>query len=416
MEISVVAIGDEILCGQITDTNSGDIARMIAPLGWKLRSVEIIGDQAAEIEAAVERAMQENDVVLVTGGLGPTKDDVTKAVMLKVFGGEMVLNEKVKAHVEDVFRRRNLKMNALTASQAMVPSSSTVLENELGTAPIMWFERDGKVVVNMPGVPFEMRNAFAREVLPRLASRFGSERAIASGHLMVHGISESDLAERLADWEEGLDSSVHLAYLPQRGYLKLRVDVVAPDAGAADMLLDQAMTFLRDMLGDLIIAEGDMLPEELLLEELRLTGNTVAAAESCTGGNIAHRLTLVPGASDVVMGGVVAYANEVKTGVLGVNPDDIAALGAVSEPVARQMAEGVCRATGASCGVATSGIAGPGGGTAEKPVGTVCFGVATPEGSRSFTMRLPGKRADVIARATNEAIIALVKELRGRGI
>lgn len=412
MKISVIAIGDEILCGQIADTNSGEIARMIAPLGWKLRSVEVIGDEASAIETAVERAMELNDVVLVTGGLGPTKDDVTKAVMLRVFGGEMVLNEKVKAHVEEVFRRRNLKMNALTATQAMVPSSCTVLENELGTAPIMWFERDGKVVVNMPGVPFEMRNAFAREVLPRLAEKFGSDRAILSGHLMVHGISESDLAERLADWEEGLDKGVHLAYLPQRGYLKLRVDVVAPDASAAGLLLDQAMSFLKDMLGELVIAEGDMSPEELLLEELRLTGNTVASAESCTGGNIAHRLTLIPGASDVVMGGVVAYANEVKTGILGVNADDIAALGAVSEPVALQMAEGVCRATGASCGMATSGIAGPGGGSAEKPVGTVCFGIATPKGSRSFTLHLPGKRADVIARATNEAILALIRDLR----
>lgn len=412
MDVSIVVIGDELLIGQVVDTNSGDIARMIAPAGWTVREVRTVHDDAAAIREAIESAMAVSDVVLVTGGLGPTKDDITKETLRGIFGGGMRRDEGVLEHVREVFRRRGLNMNALTESQAMVPESCTVIPNDLGTAPVMWFEKNGKVLVSMPGVPFETRHAFAAEVLPRLLDRFADRMAIGHRTLVLAGITESDLAERISDWEDGLARELHLAYLPQAGYIRLRIDCVSPCEEAVHMLLDQAQQWLADNLTDYILATDDLTPQQILMRILQERHLTMATAESCTGGNIAHRMTLLPGVSEVFAGGVVAYSNEVKMRVLGVDAATLASHGAVSEPVAAQMAEGACRALGAGCAVATSGIAGPGGGSAEKPVGTVCVAFATPDGTHTTTLHLPGDRNRVIDRATTEALIRLIRLLR----
>lgn len=412
MNIGIIAIGDELLIGQVVDTNSGDVARMIAPAGWEVGEVRTVHDDAASIKSAIEEMAAGYDVVVTTGGLGPTKDDITKATLREIFGGEMRQDAGVLRHVEEVFGKRGLKMNDLTRSQAMVPDSCRVIPNELGTAPVMWFERDGKVLIAMPGVPFEMRHAFANEVLPRLLSRYSDRTALGHRTLVLTDITESDLAERLASWEDGLQQGLHLAYLPQAGYIRLRIDCAGPDKEAVHITLDEAVQWLVDNLGKHVFADEDVTPEQLLMRELQGRGLTLGTAESCTGGNIAHRMTLLPGVSEVFKGAVAAYSNEVKTGVLGVGEDVLAANGAVSEPVALRMALGACRVLGTDCAVATSGIAGPGGGSVEKPVGTVCMAFAGPKGHSSRTFRFPGDRGRVIDRATTVALIEMVKIIR----
>lgn len=413
MKVSIIAIGDELLLGQVTDTNSGDIARAIAPAGWQVAQVATVADDAAAIRDAIEKALAATDVVLTTGGLGPTKDDITKATLMEVFGGELRFDADVMENVKSVFSRRGLDMNRLTESQAMVPTSCTPIHNALGTAPVMWFERDGKVLVAMPGVPFETRHAFTVEVFPRLLERFGRDCWIEHHTLIVSGITESELAERLAAFEESLPAGAHLAYLPNPGYIRLRLDVAGTDETAVKAEADSAADELKALLGNLLIAEADLTAEEILLDALRERKLTAATAESCTGGNIAHRITMIPGASDFYPGSVVSYSNDVKINVLGVDPAILEANGAVSEPVARQMAEGARRALGADCAVATSGIAGPSGGTPGKPVGTVCMAFATPDGTDTATFHFPGDRARVIDRASTTAMIELAKRIKG---
>lgn len=259
MKIGIIVIGDELLIGQVTDTNSGDIARMIAPAGWQIGEVRTVHDDAEAIRRVIGEMMGLYDVVLSTGGLGPTKDDITKATLQGIFGGEMYEDAGVLAHVEEVFRKRGLKMNSLTRGQAMVPDSCIVIPNALGTAPVMWFEREGKVLVAMPGVPFETRHAFANEVLPRLLDRFADRSVLGHRTLVVVDITESDLAERLSEWEDGLQPELHLAYLPQAGYIRLRIDCAGVDNESVDRALDEAVQWLTDNLGSHILADEDYL-------------------------------------------------------------------------------------------------------------------------------------------------------------
>lgn len=417
MKVSVIVIGDELLIGQVTDTNSGRIARDLAPYGWEVSYVQTVGDDAEEITRAITRAFALTDVVLTTGGLGPTKDDITKRVLCDYFGGTLEIDPSVTANIERLFARRGLKLNELTAAQALVPTSCTVIQNFAGTAPVMWFEKDGKVLVSMPGVPFETASVFSPAVLPRLLARFDSDVAIHHAVTIVTGYTESALAMKIAAWEEALPPHLHLAYLPKPGLVRLRIDGRHPDASFIRAEVDRAASELHDILGDAVLASRDLTPAEILIEECRSRGLMVATAESCTGGNVAHELTLIPGASDVVAGGIVSYSNDVKTRVLSVSPDTLAAHGAVSIPVVRQMAEGASRVTGAQLTVATSGIAGPGGGSDEKPVGTVCFCARLDLGDghpreEYVTLHFNGDRARVIDTATTHALIIATRLLR----
>lgn len=411
MRLSIIVIGDEILIGQVTDTNSGAVARMFGPMGWTVRNIYTIGDGYDEIFETVNRAMDESDLVITTGGLGPTKDDITKGVMTDIFGGELIHDPAVTENIHEVFSKRGLKMNPLTEAQAMVPSSCRVVQNRFGTAPVMWFERGGKVLVSMPGVPFETEGMLP-EVARLVKERFHADETLLHHSLMVAGITESALAQHLADFEDSLGQGLHLAYLPTPGLIRLRLDGRGTDGSGIELRFDEAVNRLKSRLGDLMIYDGDAAAAEILLRKLADRKLTVATAESCTGGNIAHRLTSIPGSSESFLGGVVSYANEVKSGVLGVNPADIEAHGAVSREVVEQMAVGACRATGARCSMATSGIAGPGGGSDDKPVGTVWMAWAADGHVESRVFHFPGNRLRVIDRATTEALLGLLAMIK----
>ena len=403
MTLSIIIIGDEILLGRVTDTNSGLIARCFADRGWKIGGVRTVGDDSAAIRNAIEVSLAESDLVISTGGLGPTRDDITKGVMMEVFGGNPVRDAAVEANVERIFAERGLVLNDLTRSQAIVPDSCRVIQNMLGTAPLMWFERGDKVLVAMPGVPFETRG-----MLPTVAeavdSHFGSAGRTLHREFTVAGITESDLAERLSSFEDSMPEGYKLAYLPNPGEIILRLDGCPDDSEAT---FERLSANLVEALGSYLAGIGKLSPAELLIHKLRTAGYTMATAESCTGGNIAHHMTLIAGASDVFRGGVVSYANEVKTGVLGVDGNDIASQGAVSEPVVRAMTVGACKVCGADCAVATSGIAGPGGATPGKPVGTVWIAAKTPTAAVAKLYRFSGDRQAVIERATAAAIMLL---------
>ena len=413
MKVSIIVIGDELLIGQVTDTNSGWIARHITPAGWEVNDVQTVSDNACDIRRAIDRAFACSDVVLTTGGLGPTKDDITKAVLRDYFGGEMITDPEVTENIHRIFGRRGLKMNPLTEAQAVVPSSCRVIQNRVGTAPVMWFERDGKVLVSMPGVPFETSTVMTEEVFPTLLERFPSRVHIEHRVLMVTDYTESALAMKIEPWEDALPEYLHLAYLPKPGLIRLRLDGHHADGDFIKSEIDRATARLKEILGAAVIADSDLSPAEIVLKECRERGLTMATAESCTGGNIAHELTLIAGASDVVNGGVVSYSNALKINVLGVDAADIEAHGAVSIPVVRQMAEGACRVTGSQVSVATSGIAGPGGGTEEKPVGTVCICARCGEREIYETAHFNGSRECIINSATTRALILAAKLIKG---
>lgn len=412
MDISIIVIGDELLIGQVTDTNSGWIARHVNPLGWNVKSVKVIGDNESEILKAIDEGFAQADLVLTTGGLGPTKDDITKEAMRKYFGGSMVYDTEVEKNVLEVVEKRHLKINDLTAAQAYVPSSCRVIQNRVGTAPIMWFEREGKVLVAMPGVPFETEQMMEREVIPQLMHHFCSDEHIMHRTFIVIDYSESALAMKLEQFENGIPESIHLAYLPRPGIIRLRLTGRSADGDklAADM--DRLSSQLHDLLGNSIISYEDKPVAAILGDMLRERNLTVSTAESCTGGNIAHDITEIAGSSDYYVGSVVSYSNEVKQSVLGVSPSVLAAEGAVSKPVVEQMCRGVGALLRTQCSIATSGIAGPGGGSLEKPVGTVWICVQCGEKQVAERCHFPGTRDRVIDRATMTGMLMLIKLLR----
>ncbi|MDE6191582.1 MAG: CinA family nicotinamide mononucleotide deamidase-related protein [Muribaculum sp.] len=416
MNISIIAIGTELLIGQVIDTNSGDIARKFAPHGWRVNDVQVVDDDAYQITRAIERAFESSDVVITTGGLGPTKDDITKSTLRDYFGGEMQEDQSVLENIKRVFEERGLTLNALTAQQAVVPTSCKVIQNTVGTAPIMWFEKDSKVLVSMPGVPFETREMLDSAVIPALLDRFKSDVNIEHRCVLVTGYTESLLAMTIAEWEDALPSFLHLAYLPKPGLVRLRIDGVHHDKDILINEIDRQHKQLCDMLGDHVLCDRDTPIEALLIDELRARGMSLSTAESCTGGNIAHVLTEIPGCSDIFNGGLVAYSNQVKENILGVSATTLERHGAVSEEVVKEMVTGACKALNTDCAIATSGIAGPGGGTAEKPVGTVCIGVKTPDTIFTNTYHFPGTRQRVIERATMTAIVKAIELIRNISI
>ncbi len=370
MKATIITIGDEILIGQIVDTNSVSIARHLNTAGIVVHEKVSIGDDRTQIVEAVERALSTSEAVIVTGGLGPTKDDITKKTLAEMFGCELVRNPLVAEHVERMLTARGIEFNALNRSQALVPACCTVLFNAHGTAPGMWFERDGRVVVSLPGVPFEMEHLMQDEVMPRLKTRFALKQ-IVHRTMITAGLAESMLAEKIEAWENALPPYLKLAYLPNPGAVRLRLSAYEVEGESVAREIERQFEALRRIIPHYVIGFEKASMQELVHDILTRRGKTLATAESCTGGTIASRFTAMPGASAYFLGGVVSYSNASKTELLGVDAADIARYGAVSEQVARQMAEGVRRRTGADYAVATTGIAGPTGGSAEKPVGTV---------------------------------------------
>lgn len=405
--IEIITIGDEILIGQIVDTNSAWMAVELNKAGFQLAQITSVHDEADHIKKALDEALLRADVVLMTGGLGPTKDDITKQTLCEYFGTKLVLNPDVLENIQQIYHTRQSVMNELTKSQAMVPENCTVIQNRAGSAPITWFEKEGKVIVSMPGVPLEMKKVMSEEIIPRLQKYFKTP-AIIHKTVQVYGIPESQLALRLTEWENALPEYLHLAYLPNFGIVKLRLSGAGQDEYKLEEAINLQIETLKSILGESIFANEDKPVEKIIYEKLKISGLTVATAESCTGGNIAHRLTLIPGISDCFKGSVVAYHNELKINALGVSARDIEQYGAVSSQVATQMAEGARKVMQTDLAVATTGIAGPTGGTDEKPVGTIWISVSSPERTitRSFNFG-QFARENFIERSTMAALMML---------
>ena len=411
MKSTIITIGDEILIGQILDTNSRYISQQLNAAGIVVTERTSIGDSAEQITDTLRCAMQQSEVIIITGGLGPTKDDITKHTLASFFDSKMHYDEQVAEHVEQLLAARGVEFNELNRSQAMVPDCCTVLHNAHGTAPGMWFDEQGCIVVSLPGVPFEMQHLMEDVVMPRLKSRFAL-RSIVHRTMITSGIAESILAARIATWEEALPAELKLAYLPSPNIVRLRLSAYEVEGESTRRTIDREFEKLYTIIPDNIVGFEQASVEELVHNILIERGLTLAVAESCTGGVIASRFTAQAGASAYMLGGVVSYSNESKCSILGVEAEAIARHGAVSEVVARQMAEGARRAMGADYAISTTGIAGPTGGSEEKPVGTVWIGVATPKGTFAIMRNCGTDRGQIIARATAYAISLLYEQVR----
>ena len=412
MNATIITIGDEILIGQIVDTNSASISRKLNAIGIAISEKISIGDTKEAIVTTVKRAMQSSKVVIITGGLGPTKDDITKSTLAEMFNSAMRYDETEGEHIRTLLARRGIAFTELNRNQALVPECCTVLHNAHGTAPGMWFDTPtGGVVVSLPGVPFEMEHLMDDIVVPRLESRF-QLRSIVHTTIITRGIPESILAERIAAWEDALPDHLHLAYLPAPNIVRLRLSAYDIDKAEAESAINIEIEKLRAIIGDNIVGIEGATIEKLVHDMLIQRGATLAVAESCTGGTIASKFTAIAGASQYFMAGIVSYSNASKCDILGVRIDDIEREGAVSECVARQMAEGARRVAGADYAIATTGIAGPTGGSELKPVGTVWIAVATPTGTIAQMRNSGTDRGQIISRASAYAIEMLYNELK----
>lgn len=413
---TIICIGDELLIGQTVNTNASWIGEQLSLHGIRPVEVRTVGDDQAHILQALAGAA--TDVVLITGGLGPTKDDITTHVLCTFFGTRRVRRPEVEARIEAMFQRLGRPLSDLDRTQADLPEACSVIPNLKGTASGMWFERprEGgaapRVYVSMPGVPYEMEAMMTAEVLPRLCD-VHLPPTIVHRTLVTTGLAESHLAERIAGWEAGLAASgIRLAYLPSPGIVRLRLSTYAArEAAEATARVERKVAELRSLIPDLVFGEGTDRLEEVVGVLLRKAGQTLALAESCTGGYLSHLITGVPGSSAYYRGGVVPYTNAVKASVLGVPEAMLARDGAVSRPVVERMAEGARQTLRTDWGVALSGVAGPDGGTPETPVGTVWMAVAGPAGVRSTMVRFPGGRDLVIKRSAMAALNLLRKRL-----
>ena len=413
MKCEIIVIGDELLIGQVTDTNSGYIARKLNPIGIEIMRTTAIRDRAEEIVSAVEEAMSRAEAVIVTGGLGPTNDDITKTTLCKIFGGKMVFSQATQDNNDALFAKYGKEMNSLTRSQAMVPDCCKVLPNVVGTAPGMIFKRDGKMLISLPGVPYEMQKLIDDSILP-MFERYATDDKIFHSARVVTGFTESKLAIYLADYEASLPSSIKLAYLPKPNVIRLRLTARGNNSETLYCDMYEATRKLDDLLKDNIISYEDATLEEILLKELQERKYTISTAESCTGGGLASKITSISGASANFMGSVVAYDNSIKTGVLQVSEDTIKEHGVVSTQVVEQMAKGVAEKMKTDCAIATSGIAGPTGGSKQKPVGTIAIGLYCKDQTQSLLVTIPSaSRARNVERFIDLALFNMIKFIKG---
>jgi competence/damage-inducible protein CinA-like protein len=411
LQVELITIGDELLLGFTVDTNAAHISRTLAASGVEIVRRTTVGDEADKIAVAVREALDRTGAVITTGGLGPTSDDLTKPAIARIFGREMKLDEVMATRIEERWRARfpNSRFPATNRAQAEIPEGARILTNRHGTAPGIWLEDDrGRWVAMMPGVPREMRGMLAEELLPAIRARSkGEESVVLSGTLRTTGIAESAIADLLGPnflGEPGSElGSLPLAYLPGVAGVDLRVTVKGLPRPQAERLIREAMVKLKSRVSAYAYGEDDADLAAVVLERCRTSGFKLAVAESCTGGLLGERITNVPGSSDVFLGGVIAYDNEIKRNLLGVQAEEIERHGAVSEAVALQMASGVREKLGADVGVSVTGIAGPGGGTTEKPVGLVWIAVHAAE-VKARRFHVGGDRAEIRQRAAQAAL------------
>lgn len=407
--VEIITIGDEMLIGQVVDTNSAWMARALNKAGFQVVQITTVGDAQKAILESIDHAFKRAEIVLITGGIGPTKDDITKQTLCHYFNTHLIHNEEVEANIRALFSTRPQVLNELTMAQAKVPETATIIQNKRGTAPITWFENKGRILVSMPGVPAEMEEAMRSDIIPRLSDHFKTPSLIHQTVLVV-GIPESSLAIQLTDWENALPDFIKLAYLPSAGMVRLRLSGFLPDQQALDIAIENELQKLRSILGKAIFAETDVLPEVEIGRLLTEKGLWLATAESCTGGNIAHQLTTISGSSLFFKGSIVAYNNEVKIQQLGVKEDTLLRNGAVSREVVQEMAAGVRKRLQSDIGVAVSGIAGPSGETEGKPVGTVWIAVCNDKKSITKRFQFGQQRIRNIEMATLMAF-TLIKEI-----
>lgn len=413
MKATILNIGDELLIGQVVNTNASRMSQMLIGVGIDVCGTYVIGDNADDIRNYLRHCIDRSDVVLITGGLGPTKDDITKKTLCEFFGSELYENEEALANVKRIFESRGYELTPINRQQSWVPRCCTMINNVLGTAPCMWFEYEGKVIVSLPGVPFEMVNLMETEIVPRLQKHFCTDQII-NKNLLVQGIGESFLSDMIESWELALPKTIRLAYLPQAGMVKLRLTARGghDDLALLQSQIDKAVSELYPIAGQYIVGEDMESLPELVAYTMKRYGKTLATAESCTGGQLAQQLTAMAGASEYYRGGVVAYSNEVKECALGVSHETLLAHGAVSEETVREMVEGVRKRLGADYAVATTGVAGPGGGTPEKPVGTVWIGVASEKQTVARLLKFGDRRAQTIDRTCFTVWSELIKMVK----
>jgi nicotinamide-nucleotide amidase len=408
MLAEIITIGDELLIGQVIDTNSAWIAEQLNMAGIKVHQITSISDNQEHILQTLKEASSRVQLILITGGLGPTKDDITKQTLCKYFDTSLVFSEEAYKNVENLFYHRGVKVTEVNRQQAMVPANCKVLPNVNGTAPCMWFEKENCIYVSMPGVPFEMKAIMEQEVIPLLLHK--QKQVIIHRTILTEGVGESMLASIIETWEDALPEFIKLAYLPQPGMVRLRLTAYGNDREMLQDAVSKAEKELYPLAGKYIFGFDNDTIESVIGQLLRQKGMTLSTAESCTGGNIAQLITSIAGSSDYFKGSVVAYSNEIKEKILGVAHQTLVDHGAVSEQTVIAMAEGIKERFNTDYSIAVSGIAGPGGGTDEKPVGTTWIAVATPTGTTARKFLLGDHRGRNIRKAS----VAALNMLRGK--
>lgn len=413
MKAEIITIGDELLIGQTIDTNSAWMGAELSSIGFDVVQITSISDKKNHIISTLKNKVGQADVVLITGGLGPTSDDITKQTLCEFFETRLIFNDEVFREIEKMLLRRNFPINDNNRRQAEVPESCRVLRNAAGTAPGMWFEKEGTIFISMPGVPYEMKYIMAEHVIPELKARFTTQHIIHR-NIMTYGTFEARLAETLEDFEAALPDNVRLAYLPSAGVIKLRLTGVGTNRSKLESVVGDQVNKLYKIIPELIYGENEESLEMVTGKLLTNRCQTISAAESCTGGRISQLLTSVPGSSAYFKGSVIAYNNSVKTDILGVPPDLINQWGAVSRETVVKMAEGVRTLLKTDYAVATSGIAGPTGETDGKPVGTVWIAVASADATIAEKFTFGNDRNINIMRFSLAALNLLRKQIIGK--
>lgn len=407
-QASIITIGDELLIGQVVDTNSAWMAQELNKWGIRVKRRVAVGDVWDEIWQALDEEKKQTDIILITGGLGPTADDITKPLLCKYFNGSMIVDEGARQNVINIFTRLNRPMIERNLKQAEVPDVCTVIPNKRGTAPGMWFEKDGKVFVSMPGVPHEMKGMMETDVIPMLLGKFRFP-AIIHRTLLTAGVGESFLAEHIKDFEASLPEHIRLAYLPNYGMVRLRLTATGAEKEQTERDVQTRFETLQSLVKEYMVTNEDEPIEKTTGRILEANNKTMCTAESCTGGYIAHLITSIPGSSAFYKGSVVSYANEIKEDLLGVEAETLQRVGAVSEEVVIQMAKGALAAMKTDYAIAVSGIMGPDGGSAEKPVGTVWVAIGSNQKVEAHKLSFRFDRMRNIQLTTANALNLLRK-------
>ncbi len=414
MQAEIITVGDELLIGQVVDTNSAWLGQVLNKYNIKIKRIHSISDDAQEIKSCLANCLERSELIIITGGLGPTKDDITKKSLAEFFNSDMVINQSVLAQLETYFKNRGRQMLEINQMQAEVPSVCRVLTNVLGTAPGMWFDSNNKVVISLPGVPFEMKHIFEHEALPLIAQQFKMP-AFVHRTLVSFNVPESLLAKQIEDIEDSLPQQIKLAYLPSLNTVRLRLSGSALDNDDNIVqLLDHYVQLIKDRMGKAIVSDQDETLSQTVFNKLSQLNQTLSVAESCTGGYTSHQLTQIPGASKVFVGSVISYSNSVKHHQLGVESTLFETVGAVSEQVVTQMVTGVRERLQTDYAIAISGIAGPEGGSEDKPVGTVFIGVSSVKTHVVNRFHFSGNRMQIIERSNNMALAMLLEMIQAQ--